>query len=60
MLRKKKNEKEYIWVATRRPCGKTIVAANIDYDKCVDEAIKKGVKKPCLMLLPIYDENKNI
>lgn len=52
-------EQNMMWVATRRPFGKTVIASNVNYDKCVNEALSKGVKKPCLMLLPISKEKTN-
>lgn len=50
--------KKRIWVATRRPGGKTFIAANPNYEKCVVEALSKGVKNPCLMLLPVVNDKK--
>ena len=42
-----------MWVATKTPASRTVISANADFDKCLAAAEKKGVKRPCVMLLPV-------
>jgi hypothetical protein len=52
-------DRGYIWVATKTIDSKKVIAADKDYDKCVEQSKNMGVDMPCMRLMPIMKEEEN-